>query len=459
MSESPTPRIGHPSGTVGLLIAAATLLGACYGGASEDLNCTSDDDCSGDAVCSNGYCVADDSEPSDVSDDGETDDAVADARDGGDVRDVEDVSDVGDVRDAEDVADVADARDADATDAVDARDTRDADDVADTRDVEPEVDGAPGDTGDAEDARDTSPDGGDADAGPPTFGPGTVVDYAEVDPSCCRDIDNDGQTDNSLGEALVDFAKNFDNYDLNPSLQNAIADNDIVQLFEFENVSSIEGDQSLTMNAFPGEDATPNDSSDDFVEDGSPYLVDPSGLDANGDPKSPFSSAQINFFNQLVAYASELPFTVPLINARQMTVTIENVELRAQTKEPASLMSGGYINLFGGEISGTVSKDEVFSSINDLAGRACSCLGGDKLFVESSADEWTCNDPPDACSGQGGVAYMCDPNACSNLVEPFLNDAADLNRNPSPVDDHYSIGIRFTSSGASIQGIASSSSP
>lgn len=347
--------------------------------------------------------------------------------------------DVADGRDTEDVSDATDAED-DAT--------VDADATPDGRGDTPSPDGDA--TGDVDAATD-----GDA---PTTerFGPGMIVESAALDPECCRSLDDDSEVDNALGSTLLDFADNFDDSELNTDLNNALQNNQIVKLFELRDVESITSDDAIEMFTHPGQDATPDDSSDDFVDEGSPYLIDPSSFGDDGQPRYPFGSAEIQDSNQVVAEASEVPFTAPLINSRQVTVTVEDVRLTGDLTEPASLESGGYVNLENGELSGVVSKDELFQSVNDLASRACSCLGGDPLFTEESEDQWACNDPPDACSGQSGVAYMCDPDACSTLVSPILNDNADLNRNASTANDHYSVGATFSAAGASIQGVADS---
>lgn len=345
-----------------------------------------------------------------------------------------------------------------------------SEDVADT------LDGGPTDATDAGDAADTvgdASDGGgdtlsgispipnppedtsvDRDALPTTFGPAAVIDSLELADDCCRDLDGDGSDDNAIAALLSTFAA-FADFDVNTRIAEEIDAAELIYLFEFGNWSNLAEDDSIEMYSHPGRDATPDDLSDNFTGTG-PYRVDPASYRSDGTPLANFTPARVEPSNKLRASADELPFTVPFLEGFAIEFTLRDVEVRATTSDPAELESGGHVTLEEGRLSGALPQEALIDNLNRIARSYCPCLGGERLFREARPDEFVCNDPPDACAGAPGLAQMCDPNVCEPLLMPQLRDNADLNINPSPRKDAYSIGLQFSAVGAHIEGVASS---
>lgn len=345
--------------------------------------------------------------------------------------------------------DTDDASDPDGSDVEETRDTETTDtDPADARNGGDTLSGLSPVPGPPED------DSVDRDALPTSFGPAAVIDSLAIGEDCCRDFDGDGSDDNAMGRLLETFAA-FADFEVNTRLREEIDNGELIYLFEFGNWSDLSEDDSIDMYSHPGRDATPQDLSDNFTGTG-PYQIDPASYRADGTPLANFTPARVESSNKLRASASTLPFDVPFLEGFDIEFTLRDVEVRATTAEPASLASGGHVTLEEGELSGALPQEALMRNLNRIARSYCPCLGGEKLFREARPDQFVCNDPAEACSGAPGLAQMCDPNVCETLLMPELRNKADLNINPSPREDAYSLGLEFSAVGAHIQGVASS---
>ncbi|MFB6263028.1 MAG: hypothetical protein ABEL76_05305 [Bradymonadaceae bacterium] len=296
------------------------------------------------------------------------------------------------------------------------------------------------------DVRDTV-DGGD-DTGPSSqFGPGSFLRTINIDPSCCRDFDNDRAIDNELGRLITQFSS-LTGTDINANIKRQIQTGQLVFLFKYRNWSNPLADPSLAMSSHPGSDADMATFQDNLMGTGT-FLLDSNSFDSNGDPKTELNDVKVEQKYKLRASGGMIQLTVPFGMGISFTVRIKDPRVRAKVKKSATVKQGGRVPLKNGRLSGAVPKADIFKGLN-AAGSACSCLSGKKLFKKSQGGNWTCNAPRACNSAQ---LRLCQPTICS-LAGGQLNRSADLDTDAQPGNDAYSFGIRFRAVGAEIVGIA-----
>jgi hypothetical protein len=351
----------------------------------------------------------------------------------------------------------------------------DAPDPGDVGDAGDGDTGSAGDTG--ADATDTA-DAGPVDAGhsgcsyPPTdstcpdgdYGPASFVSEFVIKRSgeCCHDFDADNSDDSALGDLAANLETllqvNFNDL-IDAQIQNGL----LVYLFEYAYWSDETDDPALEFSFLFGQDESP-DFSDNLAGTGD-FLVDPASLDSNGDPKSSFPQASVVGGRLSVANGTA-PLVLP-VGAELVEVVVENVRISADVTPGADLEAGGRVALTNGELSGTVSLDEMFGALNTVA-EACSCISQSThpVFVEevnNGTPNWVCTSTDQdnsSCQNDSSATQMCQTLAdnesafgCSYVAQ-VIDSQADLDLDQDQHEDAYSLGAEFEAVGASIVGQA-----
>ena len=292
----------------------------------------------------------------------------------------------------------------------------------------------------------------DRDALPAMHGPGSIIDQLNIKQSCCRDFDGDGSNDNALASLISTYANlPSTNQQINGSIQNG----SLIVLFEYGKWSNLAMDSMIEMVSHPGQDATPGNDTDDFSGSGK-YYIDPNSYYPNGKPKAKFSSAQVKSTRNLDASGKNLPMSIPLTMTQTINISLKDVKVTAKATAGSTTTAGGTVGLNAGQLSGAVTKADLFGSLNKVFANQCSCLGGNDIFEDPDGDDnYSCNNTAlQGCSGGSGLARLCDPTFCGFGAQS-LNNQADIDRDKSTMaNDAYSFGSTFTAKGAQITGVA-----
>jgi hypothetical protein len=339
----------------------------------------------------------------------------------------------------------------------DAADSSGGSDVADTGGGEDTGSATAGHSGCTHPAQD---DAGCAAEDFGDHGPGTFLNEFRIEGGgvCCRDFDGDQTVDSALGDLIGSISGILQINDFNEDIiAPQVASGDIVFLFEYAYWSDPVEDPALEFNLMFGQD-TDADFAPNMAGTGD-FLINPTSLDSNGDPKSSFPSASVSNGHLRVPSGSAplvLPVGTDLVETR-----VDDLRIDADVVGgTADLHTSGRVELTDGEISGVVTLEQMFSSLNTVAA-SCGCFSTTAVFVESSPDSWTCEATQADKTACSGVSSMCETLStptgdgfvnCGSIAN-LISDAADVNLDDDAPEEALSLGATFNGVGASIVGV------
>lgn len=340
----------------------------------------------------------------------------------------------------------------DATDVADAADTTDATDTADSGTGQV-------DAGHSGCSFPADPDAGCDPEAYGDYGPASFLNEFVVKESgeCCTDFDNDGATDSALGD-LAGQIESILGVPFNDIIAFQIESGSLIYLFEYGYWSDSVSDPSVDFAMLFGQD-TDADFGPNLAGNGD-FNIDPASLDANNDPKSTFASASVNN-GRLVATGGTTPLVLP-VGTDLIETVVEQVRVEADVLQGADLQAGGRVGLGNGEISGLVTLQELYGSLNAVA-RNCSCITSDPVFAETSTDTWECMSTQAdqaACENDPNASQMCKvlatPTGTESCfsIEFFVNGSADISTDADAAKEALSLGATFEAVGAHIDGVA-----
>lgn len=291
-----------------------------------------------------------------------------------------------------------------------------------------------------------------------SYGPGSFINSLQIveDDSCCRDFNGDGRPDNYMGK-IVGLARTLGLVDINRQIGLAIQYGLIVYLLEYSYLDHPEYVQNLGVKLYQGVD-TDRDFTDNMYGFGD-FLIKPESFDPLGNPLWQFPRGEV-YDRQMKAEGGGINLFFPGLLEEVVLRTVD-VRVSARLEPPVDTFAGGRVRLTGGEMSGSLSRDALFQSLND-ATRNCECIGRD-LFQREPTGRYSCR----TTQGEHEACLVTDPDAsggCANLSDPspvamcnFLagqSAAMDVDTDGDGVLDAYSFGARFEAVGARIVGQA-----
>lgn len=293
------------------------------------------------------------------------------------------------------------------------------------------------------------------------FGPGSFITSLNIvsNRTCCFDYTGDGRNDNAIGVLLGQIQALPGMSDVNANIAFAINQGLLSYVFEFSNFANPFYDPSLNLRVLLGED-TDEFFADNLGGEGA-FNVLPESFEEDGTtPKWAFDEARVNN-GKLIASGGAIDLTFPgLID--EVAISLVDVHVRADVvdeagKEP-DLTAGGRVWLSNGELAGVLLRDKLFESMNNAA-LGCDCIQDarplmysynqdqDKYVCELTADDATrCNSASSACSD------LANRTICLFFASYSTN--VDVDSSGDGTNDGYSVGVRFESVGASIEGMA-----
>jgi hypothetical protein len=285
---------------------------------------------------------------------------------------------------------------------------------------------------------------------PDTFewAPAGVINTLELQgtdnaPECCFDLNGDGEIDNALGMNLAAFGFLAD---VNLTLGASIANGEYVGIFEFDTIADL-SDDTFQTNFYSG---AWGPAMTGLSATGNEVEVNASDLEMGAQPRWFFNSSSL-IGGTLEASDGTILGLFPVFTLANASVPVYQARIEATVDGINSGLPLPGVALMSGQLGGVIATDDIFQTINDIAGQ-CSCLGlgNDPLYdVQSSS----CNMNADvqACeiAGETTCAELADN--CSLL--PVIPLLADVDLDGDAVNDAVSVGFEFTTWGATIVGV------
>lgn len=291
------------------------------------------------------------------------------------------------------------------------------------------------------------------------FGPGSFITDLTIvsNRTCCFDYTGNGQNDNAIG-VLLGQLQVFTG-DVNANIAFAINQGLLSYVFEFSNFANPFYDPSLDLRVLLGEDT------DDFFSNNlggeGAFNVLPESFEADGTtPKWAFDEARVNN-GKLIASGGAIDLTFPgLIDG--VAISLVDVHVRADVvdeagKEP-DLTAGGRVWLSNGELAGVLLRDKLFESMNNAA-LNCDCIQDARPLMYSynqDQDKYVCEltaaDATRCSSASSECSNLADRTICAFFANYSTN--VDVDSSGDGTNDGYSVGVRFQSVGASLEGMA-----
>jgi hypothetical protein len=343
----------------------------------------------------------------------------------------------------------------DVSDTAGSSDAADSSDAGDTSTVDPEV-GHSGCTFPAEaDAGCTPEQLGDW--GPATF----LSDFNIADNGdCCRDFpngDDNSNPDSAMGALVntLEFALQVNDFN-EDIIAPQIESGDIVYLFEYAYWSDAVTDPAVEFNLVFGED-TDSDFAPNFAGNGD-FYVDPASLD-NGEPKSTFQTAAVTNAKFKVT-GGTAPLVLP-VGTDLVETLVEDIQIEADVESgTANLDAGGRVALTNGKLSGYITLNSMFASLNTVADN-CGCIAAPDLYVDSGNGNWTCQATSADKAACADTTTMCETLSTPasegaincEVIGGLVTDQADIDTDGDTTADALSLGATFTGVGASLKGV------
>lgn len=265
------------------------------------------------------------------------------------------------------------------------------------------------------------------------------------DPTCCRDISDDGEIDNAYSELVASLADPPFEIDFQDTLDEQLDDGRLILLGEHAGLEGTSG--AFTLNALRGNFADGTDREDAENGDGV-FEVDDLSFDDQGEPRISFA-AEVDE-GELSASDESVVLLLPIAdNALPFITRDVIVTADADVSEDAASYTSG-------EFSGYFLVDELFEMFNDfVTGESCECLGlgdGDDVF-EKDGDDWAAGDRcvEDASAscdaeGEGLCAALAGEDALCEALPTVIPNSADLD-----IDGDEALSVGFEWSGVSAE--------
>lgn len=278
---------------------------------------------------------------------------------------------------------------------------------------------------------------------------------------CCFDFNDDGKSDNALGNLLTnDLVLGF--FNVNTTLQEQIADGGLVLLLETKNVTDIANASNVTVNGFYGADAD-----DDLTNNAtgmSAFTVNPSSFTPNTmSPVIAFSGASIAS-STLTAGPSIFRLSIPLLGA-SLDLAINGTRFEsAVAAGPAGadkgLAMGG---TDGGKLGGYVAMADLANAFNTYLNASCTCVtkkdtSKEYVVVNTGATAQSLNiniKDGAACTGEGEDTCKQAGDGLGQfgvILGGLL--APDIDSDDDGIKESLSIGVRLKATSAMIDGVA-----
>lgn|GEM_PF-4737916 len=242
----------------------------------------------------------------------------------------------------------------------------------------------------------------DSDFGPAVF----LLEISIADSTCCFDLNDDGQTDNTFGKNVLMPPL------LNPLFSDAIEAGRYVQLFEFTQVESWSDDADIGMTLYEG-----RDFDNDFSDNLDPAInADFLALSTSFDPDT----------DAPIYRAGQASLTDGVFEAEDAVFLIQGI--RFNDTSPS-----GYATVREARIEGNLASARAAGSNLSIAEGK---IGG--YLLVSDLESLLCG--PD------------QPLDCNTMLS--IMGEPDIDSNQDSLPDAYSIGLSFTAKPATIAGVA-----
>lgn len=295
----------------------------------------------------------------------------------------------------------------------------------------------------------------DGEFGPAALFSEFVISTETGSDTCCFDLDDDGQNDNYIGQAVVGPISSIDGFeDINHNIATAIQAGELAYLLEGSYWEHPAFDHEMTINVYRG--ASTDDTMDDNLAGDGSFRIAERNFGSDGEPLYGFEKAWIED-GELVAKDGYINITIPGL-VEGVSAPLADAQLTGdvvQSPEP-DLSAGGSFEVQNGELGGAILRDEFYLSLNKAA-FDCDCIDLD-VEDESSPDPWSeglliYDEPNDRwnCDGKSMSDDECtdpgEPVECQtlgdgsfcNLIAGF-SDQTDVEVDGEPA---FSIGIEF----------------
>jgi hypothetical protein len=259
--------------------------------------------------------------------------------------------------------------------------------------------------------------------------------------TCCFDLDDDGEADNTLGALLASLGALWGGEEPEGPLDTG----GLITLLNYEGLDDITDDATLEVHAFYGGEQLVDES--DVLAGTAQLTVDPmSFISGTGVPKTSFETASIAA-GAMVADASQfliafhiggLALITPVTDARlvaDLTIGPDGVGPQFQDAK-----FGGYLRMA-----------DLYASMNSGLADSCACLGLDNglyLFDETNQKASCANILSSTCD---------EEDSCSVLAEACLLSVGvlkgDLDSDDDGVMDAMSVGAWVSATSATITGL------
>ena len=327
---------------------------------------------------------------------------------------------------------------------------------------------------DCQDRCDTDPDNDTIDCSECTEG----VDEGEFsEANCCFDFDSnlgggDEETDNGLGDFLTSPATSAIPGDvdvsipgLNAQLQGAIDDGSLIIVFEHQGLDTLPGDggdDDFVINFLLGEltgDPPPD------AEGSNQVNISPESFRSGTFPQARLPEASLSAEGVVTAGPGTARLQLDLVGA-SLSLQIREAQIEATIPEtPASnLEDGTGVYLREGKLGGYATVGDLIDAVNGFTESNCGCYeypeGREQLITydeSNPAGTASCPTVPD----QLDVSACEDESICKQLGEQYCGvvgglgtTIADLDLNQDGTTDAISVGLNFETGGGEIMGVA-----
>jgi hypothetical protein len=259
--------------------------------------------------------------------------------------------------------------------------------------------------------------------------------------TCCFDLDDDGEADNTLGALLASLGALWGGEEPEGPLDTG----GLITLLNYEGLDDITDDATLTVHAFYGGEQLVDEAS---VLAGTAQLtVDPmSFISGTGVPKTSFETASIAA-GAMVAHDSqfliafnigEIGVIAPVTDARLVADVTTGPDGKGPQFQDAKF--GGYLRMV-----------DLYASLNSGLADSCACLGLDNglyLFDETTQQVACAKTPSNTCDEEDScntLAGFC--GATNGLLK------GDLDSDDDGVMDAMSVGAWVSATSATITGL------
>ena len=279
-----------------------------------------------------------------------------------------------------------------------------------------------------------------------------VIGNGNENNPCAMDLTGDGIADNAYGHMLSTMGE-LTGTDVNQLLTDNISSGILCQVYDVQDLDSVENDDFIGLSLMQGTDSDDNyennlDGSEEFTVDAQSFVFEDDTCTM--EPMNIFDVASVS---QGVVSAQAQSLDGIELPSFLDPETLSPVPLfLAKLTAEISQGANGII-LENGKIGGAIPVNDMCTQVNDYVAANCECLGLDGPLLACGVDGDSYNVECNSAASNCEQGSTCDSlgSYCNAFAVMFSN--ADMDTDSDGIADSMSVGMCFSATSATVTGI------